>query len=79
MIVNLHFLELIVKCTLENLRHIGLRHSYVRQMIIDSVITMDYVKSSQNLADRFTKSLAREMVPKISLGMGLKPIKNNHS
>lgn len=60
-------------------RHIGLRHSYVRQMITDSVITVDYVKSSQNLADPFTKGLARGMVSKTSLGMGLKPINNNHS
>lgn len=54
-------------------RHIGLRHSCVRQLITDSVITIDYVKSSENLADPLTKGLARDLVWKTSRGMGLKP------
>ena len=54
-------------------RHIGLRHSYVRQLISDGVITIDFVKSSQNLADPLTKGLARYLVLKASKGMGLKP------
>ena len=54
-------------------RHIGLRHSYVRQLISDGVITIDFVKSSQNLADPLTKGLARDLVLKTSKGMGLKP------
>ncbi|KAK8277347.1 hypothetical protein V6Z12_D10G260900 [Gossypium hirsutum] len=41
-------------------RHIGLRHSYVRQLISDGVITINYVRSSENLADPLTKSLARD-------------------
>ena len=43
-------------------RHIGLRHSYVRQLITDGVITIDYVKSSENLDDPLTKGLARDLV-----------------
>ena len=54
-------------------RHIGLRHSCVRQLITDGVITIDYVKSSENLADPLTKGLARDLVLKTSKGMGLKP------
>ena len=54
-------------------KHIGLRHSYVRQLIIDGVITINYVKSSENLADPLTKGLARDLVWKTSKGMGLKP------
>lgn len=53
-------------------RHIGLRHSYVRQLLTDGIITVDYVKSSQNLADPLTKGLARDLVNKTSIGMGLK-------
>lgn len=56
-------------------RHIGLRHSYVRNLITDGVITIDYVKSGQNLADPLTKGLARDLVWKTSQGMGLKPTK----
>lgn len=55
-------------------RHIGLRHSLVRQMLTDGIITIDFVRSSQNLADPFTKGLARNLVIKTSQGMGLKPI-----
>jgi hypothetical protein len=55
-------------------RHIGLRHSYVRQLLIDGVITIDFVRSVQNLADPLTKGLARDLVWKTSKGMGLKPI-----
>ena len=56
-------------------KHIGLRHSYVRNLITDGVITIDYVKSGQNLADPLTKGLARDLVWKTSQGMGLKPTK----
>ena len=54
--------------------HIGLRHSYVRQLIKDGVITVDYVRSAQNLADPLTKGLARDLVIKTARGMGLKSI-----
>jgi hypothetical protein len=54
--------------------HIGLRHSYVRQSLIDGVITIDFVRSVQNLADPLTKGLARDLVWKTSEGMGLKPL-----
>jgi hypothetical protein len=55
-------------------RHIGLRHSYVRQLLTDGVITIDFVRSVQNLADPLTKGLARDLVWKTSKGMGLKPL-----
>lgn len=55
-------------------RHIGLKHSFVRQMLIDGAIIIDFVRSSQNLADPFTKGLARNLFIKTSQGMGLKPI-----
>ena len=38
-------------------RHIGLRHSYVRDLISNGVITVDFVRSNQNLADPLTKGL----------------------
>jgi len=55
-------------------RHIGLRHAYVHQLIIDGVVTVDFVQSNENLADPLTKGLARDLVLKTSRGMGLKPI-----
>ena len=59
-------------------RHIGLRHSYVRQLLTDGVITADFVKSCQNLVDPLTKGLARDIVFKTSKGMGLKPASSYH-
>uniref|UniRef100_A0A2N9H138 Reverse transcriptase Ty1/copia-type domain-containing protein n=1 Tax=Fagus sylvatica TaxID=28930 RepID=A0A2N9H138_FAGSY len=54
-------------------RHISLRHEYVRQLIVDRIITIVFVRSSKNLADPFTKGLSRDLVKSTSSGMGLKP------
>jgi hypothetical protein len=54
-------------------RHISLRHEYVKQLIINGIITIVYVWSSKNLADPFTKGLSRDLVKSTSSGMGLKP------
>lgn len=50
----------------------------MRQLITDGVITVEFVRSKDNLADPLTKGLGREMVIKTSQGMGLKPISLNH-
>jgi len=55
-------------------RHIGLRNTYVHQLIKDGVITVDFVQTSENLADPLTKGLAKDFVLKTSRGMGLKSI-----
>jgi hypothetical protein len=54
-------------------RHISLRHEYVRQLIVDGIITIVFVRSSKNLADPLTKGLSRDLVKSTSSGMGLKP------
>jgi hypothetical protein len=53
-------------------RHIGLRHSFVRKLIKDGIISLTYIRTSYNLADPFTKPLARDLVKTTSRGMGLK-------
>ena len=55
-------------------RHIRRRHNTVRQLLSTGVITIDYVRSKDNIADPLTKGLSREVVYKSSRGMGLKPI-----
>ncbi|CAM8920283.1 unnamed protein product [Rhodiola kirilowii] len=55
-------------------RHLGVRHSAVREMITHGVISIDYVRTHQNLADHLTKGLARDLVHKSCIGMGLKHI-----
>ena len=54
-------------------RHI-LRHNTIRQLLSTGVISIDYVKSKDNIADPLTKGLNRELVEKSSRGMGLKPM-----
>lgn len=53
-------------------RHIGLRHSLMRKMIKDGIISLTYIQTSYNLADPFIKPLARDLVKTTSKGMGLK-------
>ena len=55
-------------------RHIRRRHNTVRQLLLSGIISIDYVKSKDNIADPLTKGLAREQVYKLSRGMRLKPV-----
>ena len=56
-------------------RHIRRRHNTIKQQLSTRVISIDYVKSKDNIADPLTKGLNRELVGKSSKGMGLKPVK----
>nr|GEU56410.1 zinc finger, CCHC-type [Tanacetum cinerariifolium] len=42
-------------------RHLGVRHSMVRELIMNSVISIEFVWTQHNLADYLTKGLARKM------------------
>ena len=55
-----------------NIRH---RHNSIRQLLSTRVISVDYVKSKDNIVDPLTKGLNRELVEKSLNGMRLKPIK----
>ena len=55
-------------------RHIRRRHNTVRQLLSNGIMTIEYIKSIDNIADPFTKGLAREQVNRSSRGMGLKPM-----
>ncbi|GKC11271.1 retrovirus-related pol polyprotein from transposon TNT 1-94, partial [Tanacetum coccineum] len=55
-------------------RHIRRRHS-IRQLLSTGVISIDYVKSKDNIADPLTKGLSEELVSKSSKGKGLKSLK----
>ncbi|PHT92084.1 hypothetical protein T459_07197 [Capsicum annuum] len=52
-------------------RHIRRRHNTVRELLSNGIITVDYVKSKDNISDPLTKGLSREGVEKTSKGMGL--------
>ncbi|GJZ80200.1 zinc finger, CCHC-type containing protein, partial [Tanacetum coccineum] len=55
-------------------RHLGVRHSMIRELIMNSVISIEFVRSQHNLADHLTKGLARDLVNNSVIGMGLKSI-----
>ena len=50
-------------------RHIRRRHNTIRQLISTGVISIDYVRSKDNITDPLTKGLNREIVEKSSRGM----------
>ncbi|GJW78516.1 zinc finger, CCHC-type containing protein [Tanacetum coccineum] len=57
-------------------RHLGVRHSMIRELITNGVVSIEFVRSQQNLADHLTKGLARDLVIKSAEGMGLKGLKH---
>ncbi|GJR63610.1 zinc finger BED domain-containing protein RICESLEEPER 2 [Tanacetum coccineum] len=57
-------------------RHLGVRHSMIRELITNGVVSIEFVRSQQNLADHLTKGLARDLVIKSAEGVRLKGLKH---
>lgn len=55
-------------------RHIRRRHNTIRQLISNGIISTDYVKSKENIADPLTKGINRDLLYNAVRGMGLKSI-----
>ena len=55
-------------------RHIRRRHNTVRQLLSNRIISIDYIKSKENIVDPLTKGLTKELEYSSWKGMGLKPI-----
>ncbi|GKE51974.1 hypothetical protein Tco_1487130 [Tanacetum coccineum] len=53
-------------------RHLGVRHSMIREIITNRLISIEFVRSQQNLDDHLTKGLARDLVIKSAEGIRLK-------
>nr|GFB20044.1 zinc finger, CCHC-type [Tanacetum cinerariifolium] len=53
-------------------RHLGVRHSMILELITNEVVSIEFVRSQQNLVDHLTKALARDLVIKSSEEMELK-------
>ncbi|GJR14170.1 zinc finger, CCHC-type containing protein, partial [Tanacetum coccineum] len=56
----------------EKSRHLDVRHSMIHELIMNGVISIEFVRSQQNLADHLTNGLARDLVIKSAERMGLK-------
>jgi hypothetical protein len=55
-------------------RHVKRRLKSVRKLKNSGVIAVNYIHSEKNLADPFTKGLARTVISVASMDMGLRPI-----
>ncbi|GJR21744.1 hypothetical protein Tco_0970271 [Tanacetum coccineum] len=53
-------------------RHLGVWYSMIRELITNGVVSIEFVRSQQNLADHLTNGLARYLVIKSAEGMRLK-------
>ncbi|GJT74555.1 zinc finger, CCHC-type containing protein [Tanacetum coccineum] len=51
-------------------RNLGVRHSMSRELIMNGVVSIEFVRSQQNLADHLTNGLARDLVLKSAEGKG---------
>ncbi|GKB94056.1 zinc finger, CCHC-type containing protein [Tanacetum coccineum] len=51
-------------------RQLGVKHSMICELIMNGVISMEFVRNQLNLADHLTKGLARDLVRKAAIGMG---------
>jgi hypothetical protein len=59
---------------MKSTRHVKRRLKSVRKLKNSRVITVDYVHTSNNLADQFTKGLSRNVIEKASREMGMRPM-----
>ncbi|PHU21781.1 hypothetical protein BC332_06888 [Capsicum chinense] len=59
-------------------RHIRQRYNTIRELLSSGIITIDYIKSKDNMSDSPTKGLSREGVERTSKEMGLRPRKSQH-
>ena len=57
-------------------RPIRRKHNIMRSYLSSGIITVNYIKSNDNLIDPFTKALAKDRVWNTSRGMGLKSIES---
>nr|GEU38906.1 hypothetical protein [Tanacetum cinerariifolium] len=53
-------------------RQLGVRHNMIHELIMNGVVSIEFVRSQQNLADHLTKGLDGDLVLKSAEGMGLK-------
>jgi hypothetical protein len=58
---------------MKSTRHVKRRLKSIRKLRNSGVIALDYVYTSKNLADQFTKGLSRNVIEGASRELGLRP------
>jgi hypothetical protein len=61
------------KDNMKSSRHVKRRLKSFRKMRNSRVIALDYIQTSKNLADPFTKGLSRNVIDNALMEMGLRP------
>ena len=61
------------KDNMKSARHVHRRLKSVKKRRNSGVIALDYIHTSRNLADPFTKDLSRNVIENASREMGLRP------
>jgi hypothetical protein len=61
------------KDNMKSSRHVKRRLKSVRKLRNTGVIALDYIHTSKNLADQFTKGLSRIVIDHASMELGLRP------
>ena len=61
------------KENMKSTRHVKRRLKSVRKLRNSRVIALDYVHTSKNLADQFTKGLSQNVIDNASLKLGMRP------
>ena len=61
------------KDNMKSTRHVKRRIKSIRKLRNSGVISLDYVHTSKNLADQFTKGLSRNVIEGASRELGLRP------
>jgi hypothetical protein len=62
------------KDNMKSSRHVKRRLKSVRKLRSSGVIALDYIQTTENLADQFTKGLSRSVIDNASKELGLTPI-----
>ena len=55
-------------------KNICRRHNTIKKLLSNGIVTIDYIKSKDNIVDSLTKGLNQNLVNKLSKGMGLNPM-----
>jgi hypothetical protein len=63
------------KDNMKSTRHIKRRSKSIRKLRNSGVVALDYVYTSKNLVDQFTKGLSRSVIDSASSEMDLNPPK----
>jgi hypothetical protein len=62
------------KDNMKSSRHVKRWLKSIRKLRSSEVIALDYIPTTENLADQFTKGLSRSVIDDASRELGLRPI-----